>query len=280
MKDFMRNNGILILIIAVLLALIITVLSVIMTGFADPLTNLVGIVSTPFRNGINAVVNWTEEVYSDAFQQDALKADYEQLKKDYAKLQEELREAQQAKDENERLRNLLGLKERRRELNFEAATVTAYGADNWDSAITISKGTDAGVTAGNCVVDEYGNLVGVVETVGTNWSTVMTIVDSDMEMGGLIARTNDAAILEGDFDLMGQGKLKLSYLPETSELMAGDQVLTSGLSGMYPSGLVVGSIEEVRTDASGMNRYAVIVPETEFNNLEQVFVVTSFDVVE
>ena len=280
MKDFMRNNGILILIIAVLLALIITVLSVIMTGFADPLTNLVGIVSTPFRNGINAVVNWTEEVYSDAFQQDALKADYEQLKKDYAKLQEELREAQQAKDENERLRNLLGLKERRRELNFEAATVTAYGADNWDSAITISKGTDAGVTAGNCVVDEYGNLVGVVETVGTNWSTVMTIVDSDMEMGGLIARTNDAAILEGDFDLMGQGKLKLSYLPETSELMAGDQVLTSGLSGMYPSGLVVGSIEEVRTDASGMNRYAVIGPETELNNLEQVFVVTSFDVVE
>ena len=280
MKDFMRNNGILILIIAVLLALIITVLSVIMTGFADPLTNLVGIVSTPFRNGINAVVNWTEEVYSDAFQQDALKADYEQLKKDYAKLQEELREAQQAKDENERLRNLLGLKERRRELNFEAATVTAYGAGNWDSAITISKGTDAGVTAGNCVVDEYGNLVGVVETVGTNWSTVMTIVDSDMEMGGLIARTNDAAILEGDFDLMGQGKLKLSYLPETSELMAGDQVLTSGLSGMYPSGLVVGSIEEVRTDASGMNRYAVIVPETELNNLEQVFVVTSFDVVE
>ena len=276
----MRNNGILILIIAVLLALIITVLSVIMTGSADPLTNLVGIVSTPFRNGINAVVNWTEEVYSDAFQQDALKADYEQLKKDYAKLQEELREAQQAKDENERLRNLLGLKERRRELNFEAATVTAYGADNWDSAITISKGTDAGVTAGNCVVDEYGNLVGVVETVGTNWSTVMTIVDSDMEMGGLIARTNDAAILEGDFDLMGQGKLKLSYLPETSELMAGDQVLTSGLSGMYPSGLVVGSIEEVRTDASGMNRYAVIVPETELNNLEQVFVVTSFDVVE
>lgn len=276
----MRNNGILILVIAVLLALIITVLSVIMTGFADPLTNLVGIVSTPFRNGINAVVNWTEEAYSDAFEQDALKADYEQLKKDYAKLQEELREAQQAKDENERLRNLLGLKERRRELNFEAATVTAYGADNWDSTLTISKGTDAGIAAGNCVVDEYGNLVGVVETVGTNWSTVMTIVDSDMEMGGLIARTNDAAILEGDFDLMGQGKLKLSYLPETSELMAGDQVLTSGLSGMYPSGLVVGSIEEVRTDASGMNRYAGIVPETELNNLEQVFVVTSFDVVE
>lgn len=278
MKDFMRNNGILILVIAVLLALIITVLSVIMTGFADPLTNLVGIVSTPFRNGINAVVNWTEEVYSDAFQQDALKADYEQLKKDYAELQEELREAQQAKDENERLRNLLGLKERRRELNFEAATVTAYGADNWDSTLTISKGTDAGVTAGNCVVDEYGNLVGVVETVGTNWSTVMTIVDSDMEMGGLIARTNDAAILEGDFDLMGQGKLKLSYLPENSELMAGDQVLTSGLSGTYPSGLVVGSIDEVRTDASGVNRYAVVTPESQLNSLEQVFVITSFDI--
>ena len=113
-----------------------------------------------------------------------------------------------------------------------------------------------------------------------NWSQVMTVVDSDLEMGGLIARTDSAGILEGQFDLMGEGKLKLSYLPENSEFMAGDQVLTSGLSGIYPSGLVVGHVEEVLTDASGMTRYAVIVPETDLNSLEQVFVIKSFDIIE
>ena len=280
MKDFLRNNGFLILVIAVLLALIITVVSFIMTGFADPVSNLVGIISTPFRNGINAVINRTEDRYDEAFRRDELQAAYDQLQKDYAELEEKFRESQSALDENERLRNLLGLKERRRELKFEAATVTAHGASNWDSTLTLGKGADGGIEAGDCVVDEYGNLVGIIEKVGANWSTVMTVVDSDLEMGGLIARTNDAAILEGDFALMGEGKLKLSYLPESSELMAGDQVLTSGLSGTYPSGLVVGSIEEVRTDASGMNRYAVITPETKLDSLEQVFVVTGFEIVE
>lgn len=280
MKDFFRNNGGLILVIAVLLGLIIALTSALMGGFAHPLSNLVGIVTTPVRNGINAVVEWTEKRYEAAFRQSELEADYEQLKKDYAELEAKYREAQSDAEENERLRNLLGLKEKRRELHFESATVTAVVADNWDSALTISKGSDAGLEQGDCVVDEYGNLVGLIDTVGTNWSTVMTIVDSDLEMGGLIARTDTAGILEGSFELMGQGKLRLSYLPENSEFMAGDQVLTSGLSGLYPSGLVVGYIEEVRTDPSGMTRYAVVAPETDLTDLQQVFVITSFDIVE
>lgn len=280
MKDFFRNNGLLILIIAVLLTLIIGVASALMGGVADPLSNLAGIITTPFRDGINHVVTWAEEQYEGVFRRNELQADYEDLKKKYAALEGELREAQQANDENARLRNLLGLREKRRDLELESATVTAYGASNWDSTLTISKGSSTGVEAGDCVIDEYGNLVGIIREVGVNWSNLITVVDSELEVGGLIARTDGAAILEGDFALMGQGKLKLSYLPENSELMAGDQVLSSGLSGTYPAGLVVGHIEEVRTEASGMTRYAVVAPETELNALKQVFVIKSFDIVE
>lgn len=280
MKDFLRNNGVLILIIAVLLTLIVAVTSALMGGVADPLSNLVGIVTTPVRNGVNAVANWTEGQYQRLFLQDQMQAEYEQLKRDYAKLEEQLREAESDAEENERLRNLLGLREKRRDFEFESATVTSHGSSNWDFTLILSKGSSVGVEAGDCVVDEYGNLVGIIDEVGVNWSQVMTVVDSDLEMGGLIARTDSAGILEGQFDLMGEGKLKLSYLPENSEFMAGDQVLTSGLSGIYPSGLVVGHVEEVLTDASGMTRYAVIVPETDLNSLEQVFVIKSFDIIE
>ena len=77
------------------------------------------------------------------------------------------------------------------------------------------------------------------------------------------------------FNLAGVNRPK-----ENSEFMAGDQVLTSGRSGLYPSDLVVGYIEEVRTDPSGMTRYAVVAPETDRSDLQQVFVITSFDIVE
>ena len=123
-----------------------------------------------------------------------------------------------------------------------------------------------------------GNLVGVVAEVGENWATVRTLVDSDTEMGGQLARTGGAAILEGYFALMGEGRLKLTYLPENSELIAGDLVTTSGRGGVYPAGLVAGHVEEVRTDASGMTRYAVIAPETDLDGLQQVFVITDFTV--
>lgn len=79
---------------------------------------------------------------------------------------------------------------------------------------------------------------------------------------------------------MGDGKLKLTFLPENSQLMSGDLVTTSGRGGVYPSGLVAGRVEEVRTDASGINEYAVIVPETDLDNLKQVFIIKDFTIVE
>ena len=280
MKDFFRHNGILILLAAVLLALVTAVVSVLLGGTANPLSNLAGVISTPFRNGISAVINWTQERYSDAFEQDQLKEELQRLREENTKLREQAREGEAASRENERLRNLLGLREKRRELDFESATVTAHSTDNWSSTLTISKGSSMDIQVDDCVVDEYWNLVGVVAVVGENWSTVATLIDSSTEMGGMLARTDGSAILEGDFALMGQGKLKLNYLPENSSLLAGDLVLTSGMGGVYPSGLVVGHVEEVRTEASGMTQYAVVVPETDLAGLKQVFVITDFEVVE
>lgn len=283
MKDFLKHNGILILVIALLLALITAVVSLTFGGVANPLANVAGVIATPFRNGINAFVNWTEGVYSDAFQRENEREELEALKKENADLRRQAREGEAASRENERLRNLLGLKIERPDFDLQEATVTAHTSSNWSSTLTISRGSASGVEAGDCVVDEYGNLVGVISVVGANWSTLITVVDVDLEMGGLIARTDGAAILEGDFELMGQGKLKLTYLPEDTQLLAGDTILTSGLvsggTATYPSGLVVGYVEEVLSDDSGMSDYAVLTPAAQLGTLEQVFVIKAFDMV-
>ena len=197
-----------------------------------------------------------------------------------AELEAKAREGEADSKENERLRTLLGLRQKRREFDFESATVTARGSSNWASTLTLSKGAEQGVQAGNCVVDEAGNLVGIIEEAGANWSTMITITDATLEMGALIARTDSTAVLEGDFTLMAEGKLKLTYLPENTELITGDLVLTSSMGGNYPSGLVAGTIESIHTDASGMSRYAVIVPAADLDDLVQVFIIKAFDIVE
>ena len=280
MKDFFKNNGILILIIALLITLITAVLSFTFGGIANPFANLAGIIATPFRNGIQAVTAWGEGIYADAFEREAMAEELEWYKQRVAELETQAREGEAASRENERLRDLLDLREERPEFTWVDAKVTAHGSSNWSSNLTISKGSSAGIQAGNCVVDQYGYLVGIVDKVGLNWSTLITVIDVDLELGGLIARTDSAAIIEGDFSLMVQGRLKLTYLPENTPLLSGDTILTSGLmsggTATYPSGLVVGHVEQVRSDAGGMNDYAGLLPASVLDGVEQVFVITGF----
>ena len=85
---------------------------------------------------------------------------------------------------------------------------------------------------------------------------------------------------QGDFALMGQGRLSLTYLGTDPDLAFGDLIVTSGLGGYYPAQLVIGSVEEVRSSDDGLDQVAVVRPAAELEDLEQVFVITSFDIVD
>ena len=280
MKDFFRNNGLIILVIAVLLAALTAVGSYALQGVPSPLGNVLGVVTAPVRNGISALAGWVEGVYNYSFRYDELQAENDRLKAEIAELEAAAREGEADSKENERLRELLELRPKNRSFDLESATVTARSSTNWSSTLTLSKGSDQGVAAGDCVVDSAWNLVGIIDTVGSNWSTMITVVDANLEMGAFLSRTESIAILEGDFALMAEGKLKLTYLPENTELITGDLVLTSSMGGNYPSDLVVGSIESIHTDASGISRYAVIAPAADLDSLVQVFIIKDFDIVE
>lgn len=234
----------------------------------------------PLPAGVDAVASWVEDRYNYAFRYDELLAENESLRQQVADLQEEIRAAQDANRQNELYRELLNLAERRADFDLEDATVTVRATSNWSSTLTINKGSSVDVAVGDCVVDQYGNLVGVITEVGYNWSTLATVVDPSTEIGGRIPRTDDEAVLEGDFTLMGEGRLKLSYLPENTVPISGDQVTTSGLGDQYPAGLVVGTIESIHTEASGLTRYAVVEPAADLENIKYVFVIKSFDVVQ
>ncbi len=274
MKRFFQNNGLLIVIAALLLAGLLALASFIFRF--NPLTNLLELIATPFRSASSAVAEWTQDRYDRAFRYDQLEAENEALRQQLADMTEAARQGEDAIRENEWLRELLGLSKERPELVFQDAMVTRRSASNWESNLTINQGSAAGVAVNDCVIDQYGNLVGIVTEVGVNWSLVTTIIDPDVEVGARIARTDDNAILEGDFSLMLEGLVKLSFLPADTKLVSGDQVITSGLGGMYPDGLLLGSIRLLHTEADGLSRYAQVEPAADIANIRYVCVITDF----
>lgn len=280
MKDFLKNHGIWILVAGAIIAVALALLSVFSTT-SSPLANAVNTVTSPFRTAATAVADWfndKQKYYADST---ALEEENAALRRQIAEMEQEIRQARTDREENERLRKLLELREQRYDLtsDLEAATVTEHTVTNWASTLTVNKGTLHGVEVDDCVIDETGALVGVIREVGVNWATVLTLVDTDAAFGAQVFRTGELGLAHGDFSLMGDELLRLDYLPAESQLLSGDLVVTSGLGGYYPSGVVIGSVTEVRQDDSGADIYALVKPTVDPDTLAQVFVVKSFDIV-
>jgi rod shape-determining protein MreC len=127
------------------------------------------------------------------------------------------------------------------------------------------------------VITEAGDLVGVVSVVETNSSIVVTVLDTTFSVGAYIERNDERAIAAGDFTLMKEGLLKFNYLQDT-EIIAGDTIITSGKGGVLPSGLVIGTVSEVVTYSTGLDRYATIKPAADLKSLANVYLITSFEI--
>lgn len=276
MKGFFRNNGGLLVVAAVLLAALLAILSAI-TG-ANPITNALQVITRPVGSLTSDISNWFQGQHDRLTGYDQLLEENETLKEQLAELEEQVREGQDALRENERLQSLLGVAQEHPDWTYASATVIQRSTTNWANQITISVGSGQEVEAGDCVIDQYGNLVGVVKEVGTNWALVDTLLDPGMELGVRVARTDDSAMAQGDFALMGEGKLRMTYIPQDAQLISGDQVTTSGLGGKYPGGLLVGQVESIQTEADGISRSALLSPSADVEHIRYVYVITNFEV--
>ena len=279
MKRLLTKYGMIVLSLAVAIAVLLSVMAYFSTS-AAALPNLAGIIAAPFRSA-GAAISETVSGWVDYFTEfDRLKEENQQLKLELAEKEAAIRQAEKDSEENERLRKLLDLREQRRDLHFESARILESDSSNWESVLTVNKGTAQDVAVGDCAVTEEGYLIGVVTEAGLNWSTIRTILDSDTSIGATVFRSGQNAVAQGDFALMGQGRLKLGYLGASPDVVAGDLIVTSGLGDYFPSQLVIGTVESVSAGDDGLAQNAVIVPRMSLEGLQQVFIVTSFDIVE
>lgn len=278
MKNFLKHHGLWVLFAAAVIAVVLSLLSV-FSNTSSPLSNAVNVIASPFREAYVYAADWINDkqnYYRDTTQ---MEEELTRLRRKVAKLEAENRQAQKDSEENARLKKLLGLQDQRPDLTSDlvAATVTEHTVTNWLSSLTINKGTRSGIEVNDCVMDETGALVGLVSEVGTNWATILTIVDTDTALGAQVFRTGDLGLAQGNFSLMGSNRLRLDYLPGDCTLLGGDLVVTSGLGEFLPAGLEIGSVAEVKLDDSGSASYAILTPTANFAQLEEVFIIRSFD---
>lgn len=277
MKNYFHENGIWVLISALALTGVLTITSAVLPNLTSPLTNVLGVVATPVQGTASSAARWLEGVYNYAFRYDQMEEKLAQAEQELADVRAQLRESQDALAENEHLRSALNLVEEKKDLVLMDVTVTEGSSTSWESTMQISKGENAGIKRGDVVITGTGYLVGVVQEVGTNWAKMITIIDPNITVSANVYRTGDTVMLESDLDMMQKGKCKLTYLGEDVSFISGDEVLTSGANGTYPSGLVIGYVESLQATPSGLERYAVVEPAAELDSLGTLFVVTGFD---
>ena len=279
-KVFLRKTAPRLLAAVLIVALLAVAATSLMRGRAGLLTDLEGRLRQPFQQGAETIASFLEGLYGSVYGYDQLKAENETLREQLAEAQAEARAGQEALEENERLRQLLSFSQRHTDYDLESAKVVSYSASNWSALITISKGDESGIEVGDSVITESGSLVGQVIEVGSGWSTVRTIIDVDMNVGGYVSNSGATGMVVGEYTLMQEGHVKLGYLAEGVSLFEGDTVLTSGKGGAFPSGLVIGSVAEVRSDAGGQESYGVIQPACDLANMVQVFIIKDYKIVE
>jgi rod shape-determining protein MreC len=280
LREFLKKKGLAIAAAALAVAIILGIATHTLGGSSDFISNAVNTVMRPVGSGVAVIAEFLEGIYGYMFEYDRLKTENEDLKAKIADMEQQIRDSAAANEENKRLRKLLELREKRSDFELESATINSWGSSNWSSTFTISKGSNFGIELFDCVVTEHGYLVGQVIKVGPTTATVRTIVDTNLNVGALIERTGISAVASGDFEKMREGKLKLTFIPDGAEILNGDTILTSGRGESIPKGLVIGRVTDAGLDPSALTQYAVITPSAALNELSQVFVIKSFDIVE
>ena len=275
MRHFFNSRIRAILIIAVLLALILTVISS-LTGFSL-LDMVVKGLLTPVRTGVSKLTDRAEQFYSYMFKYESVAAENERLKEELAQIEDRARQADSVARENERLRNLLELPLMQEGYDVVDSYIISHSSNDWSSTFTINRGTNVGIAKGLCVITANGELVGLVDEVGPNYSVVKSVLDSSLEISASIASSGYNGMVKGGYSTGLEGLLRMSYLPSDATIRNNDQIVTTG-STVYPRDLVLGYVVDAGFDDTGVSKFALLEPAADIGALEQVFIITNYNV--
>lgn len=276
MSEFFRGKGFKVLAAVFVVLFGIVIGSLLRNGVAATIDGAVGLFVTPVRAVSSAIGSFFSDI-GDGFKSksDLLKK-VEELEKENNELKNQLADYEKTKQENEQLRDLINLQEENEDMEFALASVISRSGDEWSNTVSLSKGSIDGIAVGDPVVTKDSFLVGYVSKTGATWCTVTTILDITSNVGARMSSSREVGVMECTAELSKQGKCRVSYLPRESSIPRGELVLTSGLGGYYPAGLIIGQTDSVYLSDDGLSSQVTVTPAADIDTLTDVFVITYF----
>ena len=275
MKRFFQSRGFKSISVIVCVLLVVSILFGTIGKKLSPQSNFLGAILVPFQKLGNTVSGGVDGLFTAVGRLDLLEEENNQLREEIRVYREQLVEYDDYKRENEFYKQFLEIKEQNNDYTFQPATITARDNSDASGSFTIDAGSNDGVALHDPVITKDG-LVGYVSQLGVAMSTVTTVLDPQLHVGALVSRTKEAGVVKGATELLERGCCSLSYLSGTSAVTNGDYVITSGSGGIFPKGIIIGVVEEVKKEQASTSLYGVVKPVVNFDTLTQVMVITQF----
>ena len=242
---------------------------------SSPASTVLGTVFSPLQKISSAVADSTKDfsLYfrSSAQYQERVK----ELESKLADAQDDLVGYEQAKQQLDLYEEFLELKEENEDFKFASASVIGSVSSDAFGSFTLNKGELDGVKV-NCPVIYGKYLVGVVAKAAPTYCVVNTILNPEVNVSAYEVRTRESGYATTTPKLAKKGQCSLSGLVRTTAIAPGGIVCTSGVGGVYPADLIIGTVAEVKDDTTNISSYAVIETQVDFSQLRDVFVITQF----
>lgn len=241
-----------------------------------PLSSAFATITHPLQKASTAVGNYIEDYCGNFRSSASLQKENEALKQKLADFQYELADYENTKRTLKIYEEFLGVKEEHPDYIFANASVLSRDSVDIYGSFILDKGSAKGIEVNDPVI--FGkNLVGIVTEVTPTNCTVKTLANPDVSVAVYEARSNEVGYVTGFENGIDTTVFMLPGLSKDSNIASGGVVYTTGIGGIYPKDLIVGTVEEIRKSQIDISYYGIIKSEVDFSQLTEVFVITDFD---
>lgn len=267
-----KRTGIIGIIITIIILIIVVILTNIDVKNMSYVENVFNAFVMPIQNGLTYLKN--KMAGNDSFFTNVsnLQEENESLKKKNSELEQLLREFEIIKSENETLKEYVNLKDKYQNYKTIPAYIINKDINNYNETIVINVGEKDGIKPNMAVIADQGLVGHVISTTQTT-AKVQTIIDTASSVSSSISTSREAIIVTGTLDRTST--LKASYIPTDATILENDKIETSGLGGIYPKGITIGTITEIINTKNATDRYAYVKTAVDFKKLETVLVITN-----
>lgn len=275
MRFFLRSRQFKIIVAIFSAVVLITASFAFFAKRMSPQTDIVGAVSAPFRHLLTDISNIIGDFSENYNNGSKLSLENSELKAEIDTLRQQIADMQEITKENDFYKEYLEIKEHHPDFVFTDATIIARDNDDPYGSFTLNRGSTSDIAKYDPVITDAG-IVGYVTEVGLTSCKVTTILSPEITLGALDNRTDDSGIVTGSLSSAEKGFCRFANLAHSCSVAVGDYVVTSG-EGVFPEGLLIGSVNDIDIDENNNSIYAEIKPFAEISELRQVMIITSFE---